>query len=99
MYVRPTSTRLFRGMLIPAFRSISRSPLPLLVSGVLADPENRAVAADHLALLAHRLDRRSYLHYPFRLASSTDPALAAARGRRYRSRTCAALPRRTDEIR
>jgi hypothetical protein len=42
--------------------------LPLLVTGVLTDHENRAVAADDLALLAHRLDRRSYLHDPFRLA-------------------------------
>jgi hypothetical protein len=30
--------------------------LPLLVSWVLADDENRAVTADDLALLAHRLD-------------------------------------------
>src|SRR3954447_8563745 len=67
MYVRPISTRLLRGMLIPAIRAIDRLPLPLLVTGVLADHEDRAVAADDLALLAHRLDRRSYLHDPFRL--------------------------------
>jgi hypothetical protein len=30
--------------------------LPLLVAGVLADHEDRAVAADDLALLAHWLD-------------------------------------------
>src|SRR4051795_3506245 len=99
MYVRPTSTRLLRGMLIPAIRAISLLALPLLVPWVLTDHEDRAVAADDLALLAHRLDRRSYLHDPFRLAYSSDPALAAARGSRYRSRTCASLPRRTDEIR
>src|SRR3954468_20326856 len=80
MYVRPTSTRLLRGMLIPAIRAISRSPLALLVSGVLADHEDRAVAADDLALLAHRLDRRSYLHDPFRLAETSD----AGSGRRTR---------------
>jgi hypothetical protein len=34
------------------------------------------MAPDDLALLAHRLDRRSYLHGPFRLIPS-DPALAA----------------------
>ena len=51
-------------------------PLPLLVARVLADHEHRAVAADDLALLAHRLDRRSYLHDPFR-AGSGEPALAA----------------------
>src|ERR1043166_7143445 len=40
-------------------------PLTLLVAGGLADDEHRAVAADDLALLAHRLNRRSYLHGPF----------------------------------
>src|SRR3954468_18336406 len=54
-------------MLIPAMRAISGSPLTLLVTRVLADDEHRSVAADDLALLAHRLDRRSYLHDPFRL--------------------------------
>src|SRR3954452_1858465 len=86
MYVRPTSTRLFRGMLIPAIRAISRSPLTLLVTGVLADHEDRTVAADDLALLAHRLDRRSYLHDPFRLGVNQrrrlwPPHEAAATGR------------------
>src|SRR3954463_3027535 len=42
-------------------------PLTLLVPGVLADHEHPPVAADDLALFTHRLDRRSYLHYPFRL--------------------------------
>jgi hypothetical protein len=54
-------------MLIPAMRAICELPLTLLVTRVLADHEDRAVAADDLALLAHRLDRRSYLHDPFRL--------------------------------
>src|SRR3954453_5295769 len=89
MYVRPTSTRLLRGMLIPAIRAMSLLALPLLVPWVSADHENPAVAADDLALLAHRLDRRSYLHDPFRLAKTSAPALAAARGCRYRARTCA----------
>src|ERR671931_1978203 len=60
MYVRPTSTRLLSGMLIPAMRATSA--LPLLVTRVLADHEDRAMAADDLALLAHGLDRRSDLH-------------------------------------
>src|SRR5947209_4425946 len=77
MYVRPTSTRLLRGMLMPAIRAmLSRSPLPLLVTRVLADHEDRAVAADDLALLAHGLDRRPYLHCPLRLDSRA-AALAA----------------------
>src|SRR4051812_17666782 len=49
----------------------SSLPLSLLVSRVLADDENPPVAADDLALLAHRLDRRSYLHGPFRLMIQT----------------------------
>src|SRR4051794_41511873 len=93
MYVRPTSTRLLRGMLIPAMRAMSLLALTLLVPRVLADHEDRAVAADDLALLAHRLDRRSYLHDPFRLrvtrprrlspppgAAATRRARAAAKG-------------------
>src|SRR3954447_244125 len=66
MYVRPISTRLLRGMLIPAIRATSRSPLPLLVPRVLADDQDPAVAADDLALLAHRLHRRAYLPGPLR---------------------------------
>jgi hypothetical protein len=42
-------------------------PLTLLVTRVLTDHEDDAMAADDLALLAHRPDRRSYLHDPFRL--------------------------------
>src|SRR6476469_6847681 len=71
MYVRPISTRLLSGMLTPAIRAIAPLPLPLLVTRVLADHEDPAVAADDLALLAHRLDRRSYLHGPFRLMIQT----------------------------
>src|SRR5829696_350242 len=63
MYVRPTSTRLFSGMLTPAMRAMAL-PLTLLVTRVLADHEHRAVAANDLALLAHGLDRRSDLHAP-----------------------------------
>src|SRR5688500_3835726 len=57
-------------MLTPAMRAIPL-PLSLLVSRVLADDEDPSVAADDLALLAHRLDRRSYLHGPFRLMIQT----------------------------
>src|SRR3954470_21540623 len=65
MYVRPTSTRLLRGTFTPAIRAIRYLALTLLVAGGLADDEDRAVTADDLALLAHRLNRRSYLHGPF----------------------------------
>ena len=51
-------------------------PLTLLVAWVLADHKNNAVAANYLALFAHRFDRRSYLHDPFRLVSN-GVALAA----------------------
>jgi hypothetical protein len=54
--------------------------LPLLVPWVLTDHENRAMAADDLALLAHRLDRRSYLHDPFRLAYSGEAGSGRRRG-------------------
>src|SRR3954464_10066216 len=73
MYVRPISTRLLRGMLTPEMRAIVPLPLPLLVALVLADHKNPAVTPDDLALLAHRLDRRSYLHVSFR----ADPGGAA----------------------
>src|SRR5690348_7374066 len=77
-------------MLIPAMRAMSLLALTLLVPRVLADHEDRAMAADDLALLAHRLDRRSYLHDPFRRSRDpAAPALAAAGGGRYRSRACA----------
>ena len=36
--------------------------LTLLVAGVLADDEHLAMASDDLALIAHFLDRRTYLH-------------------------------------
>jgi hypothetical protein len=42
-------------MFMPEMRAI-RLPLSLLVPGVLADDEDRAAAADDLALLAHGLD-------------------------------------------
>src|SRR5918992_4749313 len=71
MYVRPISTRLLSGMLTPAMRAIVPLTLSLLVARVLADHEHAPVATDDLALLAHRLDRRSYLHGPFRLMIQT----------------------------
>jgi hypothetical protein len=39
-----------------------RLALPLLVTGVGTDDEHPPVAADDLALLAHRFDRGTYLH-------------------------------------
>src|ERR1700735_4462564 len=71
MYVSPISERLLSGRFTPAIRAICRLALPLLVTLVLADDEPRFVAADDPALLAHRLDRRSYLHDPFRLVPAT----------------------------
>src|SRR3954465_9361702 len=59
-------------MLIPAMRAmLDLLALPLLVPRVLADHEHPPVAADDLALFTHRLDRRSYLHDPFRLMIQT----------------------------
>src|SRR4051794_27345746 len=94
MYGRPISTRLFRGMLIPAMRAISFPlALPLLVARVLADDQDRPVAADDLALLAHRLDRRSYLQWiPFELWFRRAGSGGRC-GRRYRSGTRKARPR------
>src|SRR5919199_563746 len=63
-------------MLTPAIRA-KALPLPLLVPRVLADHEDAPVAADDLALLAHRLDRRSYLHDPFRRFDPDRVALVA----------------------
>src|ERR671914_121079 len=71
MYVRPISTRLLRGMLTPEIRAKVVLPLTLLVTRVRADHQHAPVPADDLALLAHRLDRRSYLHAPFRLMIQT----------------------------
>jgi hypothetical protein len=36
--------------------------LPLLVARIVADDPDRAVPADHLALVAHLFDRRANLH-------------------------------------
>src|SRR3954451_17958265 len=47
-------------MLMPAIRA--KLALPLLVARVLADHQDRPVAADYLALLAHRLNGSSNLH-------------------------------------
>src|SRR5271169_2418942 len=67
---------------------VSRSPLALLVALVLADHQHHPVAADDLAFLAHRLDRRSYLHDPFRRLGSGGPALAAVAAAATGSRIC-----------
>src|SRR3954447_7801436 len=86
MYVRPISTRLFSGMLMPEMRAMRALPLPLLVAGIRADDQHAPVAADDLALLAHRVFRRSYLHDPFRLVP-VDSALAAGAAAATTSRT------------
>ena len=52
------------------------------------------MAADDLALLAHRLDRRSYLHDPFRRLGSGDPALAAVAAAATESWICPRARRR-----
>src|SRR5438876_10495762 len=71
----------------------SRSPLALLVALVLADHQHDPMAADDLAFLAHRPDRRSYLHDPFRRLVSRGSALAAARAAATGSRTRASARR------
>src|SRR5215207_3321109 len=70
MYVRPISSCFLRGMVTPEIRAKRYLPLTLLVTRVLADHQHAAVPADDLALLTHRLDRRSYLHGPFRCLNS-----------------------------
>src|SRR6478672_2060153 len=51
-------------MLTPAIRAICARPLalPLLVSRIRADHQDRTVTADDLALFAHRLYGSSDLH-------------------------------------
>src|SRR5919201_3209780 len=61
MYVREISTRFSRGMSTPEMRAIA-SPLPLLVTRVLADDAHAAVPPDHATLLADPLDAGSHLH-------------------------------------
>src|SRR5580700_2752725 len=68
-------------------RAISLA-LTLLVTLVLANHQHHPMAADDLAFLAHRLDRRSYLHDPFRRLGSGDPALAAVAAAATESRIC-----------
>src|SRR6186713_1752203 len=62
MYVSEISNRFSRGMSTPQIRAMLLLALTLLVARVDADDPHRAVAADHLALVAHLLDRRSDLH-------------------------------------
>src|SRR5271168_2585024 len=69
-------------------RASASSSLALLVTLVLADHQHHPVAADDLAFLAHRLDRRSYLHDPFRRLGSGDSALAAVAAAATGSRIC-----------
>src|ERR1700676_2036040 len=69
-------------------RATSRSPLALLVALVLTNHQHHPLAADDLALLAHRLNRRSYLHDPFRRLGSNGPALAAVVAAATGSRRC-----------
>src|SRR5436190_9682114 len=99
MYVRPISDRLFSGRFTPAMRAISRSPLALLVTFVGADHEHHAVATNDLAFLAHRLDRRSYLHDPFRRLGFRSLGSGCRTGRRYRvlgTPVCAGARTRAD---
>jgi len=51
-----------RKLLMTMLGITPRLTLPLLVSRIRADHEHPPVAADDLALLAHRLDRGSYFH-------------------------------------
>src|SRR3954453_16295428 len=85
-------------MLTPAMRAIFLLALPLLVPRVLADHEDPPVTADDLALLAHRLDRRSYLHDPFRIWSRRGGSGDRA-GHRYHApgaHVCASHPPRAE---
>src|ERR1700729_3063023 len=57
-------------MLTPEIRAMPLA-LPLLVTGIRADHEHPPVTTDDFALLAHRLDRRSYFHARFALVVGT----------------------------
>src|SRR3954454_1064938 len=61
------------------------STLPLLVAGVLADHAHHAVAPDHLALVAHRLDAGKDLHRASFWRAGPHIDAAAATGRSGRS--------------
>ena len=57
-----------------------QSALTLLMLGIFADNHYPAFSLDNLALVAHRLDRRSYFHFIILLTiallrSPRDPAL------------------------
>src|SRR5579862_7191715 len=65
-------------MFTPEIRAMP-SALPLLVTGIRADHEHPPVAADDLALLAHRFDRRSYFHARFALVVEQFPSGTSAR--------------------
>src|SRR5580765_1186230 len=97
MYRSATSTRLSRGRSTPAIRAtapLASLTLPLLVARVRADHHDPPVPADHLALLAHLLDRRSD---PHRQSRSLVVGAATGTGRRSvpaRGRTATAPPAR-----
>src|SRR5262245_47301681 len=65
MCVRPMTTCLFIGMLMPAIRAMFSSyllTLALLVARVRADDVDHAATAHDLAVLADFLDRGTYFH-------------------------------------
>src|SRR5205085_8711569 len=72
------SSRFSRGMSTPAIRAMAL-PLPLLVPlAGRADDHDPPVAADDLALLAHRLDARTDFHIAFLLWASLLVAIGNA---------------------
>src|SRR5689334_24400199 len=71
-------------MLTPEIRAIA-SALSLLVTRVRADHEHPAVAADDLALFAHRFDRGSYFHARSLNSSEFSEFLRPGSGDRFRS--------------
>src|SRR3954454_10143181 len=96
MYVSEISSRFSRGMSTPAIRAMNRllypSTLPLLVTRVVTDDTDGPVSADHLALVAHLLDRRSNFHDP--LSPSLLGGIPASRPLRTPASSLAALARR-----
>src|SRR3954452_16671578 len=85
-------------MLTPAIRATSA--LPLLVTRIRADHQHRTVAADDLALLAHGLDRRPYLHVPLLVASGAAAlaAVAAAATTSRKMRAARSAPARARRV-
>src|SRR5687768_997562 len=81
MCVRPMTTCLFIGMLMPAIRAMFYTfllTLALLVPGIGADDVDHAATAHDLAVLADLLNRGTYFHFDESLLTLRLAAAAVA---------------------